>query len=966
MYKIITAVFLLCGITCFGKNFYVSSSGNDTDGLTPEKAFKTIDKLNATWTNINPGDSILFHRGETFYGSIIVQKNGSLNNSIKFGAYGVGADPIITGLKTITGWVNLGGNIWEAPTPGALKTPNLVLRNSVQMQVGRYPNTNAAEAGYLTYTASTNTSITGPALSTTTNWTNAEVVVRWARWATFRRKVTSHSAGVVNFANSNDKPKVGYGYFFQRDPRTLDRDGEWYQDSVNNKLRMYFGNNNPSAYTIQQSSVDTLCYNRRSDISFYNLKFVGANKCDIMNNGGTRILMQDLTSVTSGGEAFVTWFATDVTARRCNVTNALGGSIRLYGASTGIVNVLAEYNTVRNSSLIVGMELNGVGSAGRGITVRGGDNVTAQYNTIINSGYNGLEWNGNNALIYRNYIDSFCSSRDDGGGIYTFEAPGYITVTRTNRKIRANIIVNGIGAPYGVASLGTDAEGIMGRFSVSGIYNDEGTKSVLMDSNTIAYVPYHAIQGNNNQSMIVRANTAFNCGISFAQQRLTAGERQTGFLVRRNIWYPYRTRVRDQALNKPPPGYTQTQMFNNLGVLDSNYYSIKSGADTSVIIQTTDSGGANYSRIYKPFTYLQTILTSEAGSLKFDNSGVLTYNNSTSVKTFAFPGYSKKDVYGTVYNNSAAIPAWQSKVLLDNGVITPVPQPPTVDAGGDRHTVLPDNTVTLNATASDFDGSIVSQLWTKISGPTSYTITSPTSLLTPVTDLVEGTYQFRIVVTDNSGLKDTAIAIVFVHPEVLPDNTPPRAEAGEDQIWPYGTTSTTLYGSGTDPEGPVTFDWTMIAGPGASILTPTAGTTIVEGLTTGTYIFQITVTDNLGATTIDNVTVTIQPQPGNVPPIIKFQDRKVLPTGTTSTSLSVEATDTDGSISSYSWTGGVGTIVSPGAATTLVTGLTEGDHTFTVTVTDNLGASSSIDIVVTVVPRPDIPRSLTGARINVN
>ena len=41
--------------------------------------------------------------------------------------------------------------------------------------------------------------------------------------------------------------------------------------------------------------------------------------------------------------------------------------------------------------------------------------------------------------------------------------------------------------------------------------------------------------------------------------------------------------------------------------------------------------------------------------------------------------------------------------------------------------------------------------WTKISGPSSYTIVDPTSAVTNITGLVQGVYQFQLKVTDNKG-----------------------------------------------------------------------------------------------------------------------------------------------------------------------------------------------------------------------
>lgn len=70
---------------------------------------------------------------------------------------------------------------------------------------------------------------------------------------------------------------------------------------------------------------------------------------------------------------------------------------------------------------------------------------------------------------------------------------------------------------------------------------------------------------------------------------------------------------------------------------------------------------------------------------------------------------------------------------------------------------------TVNGTTStDADGWIKAFKWTKVSGPTSYYISSPTSGKTKITGLVAGTYVFRLTVTDNSGKTDTDDVAIYM------------------------------------------------------------------------------------------------------------------------------------------------------------------------------------------------------------
>ena len=102
-------------------NYYFSDvTGDDSrtasQAQNPATPWRTLTKLNSYFGSLAVGDSVLFKRGETFYGSITAGKSGTSGSPIVIGAYGTGANPIITGFQTVSSWVTVGVNLWESAT----------------------------------------------------------------------------------------------------------------------------------------------------------------------------------------------------------------------------------------------------------------------------------------------------------------------------------------------------------------------------------------------------------------------------------------------------------------------------------------------------------------------------------------------------------------------------------------------------------------------------------------------------------------------------------------------------------------------------------------------------------------------------------------------------------------------------------------------------------------------------------
>jgi hypothetical protein len=194
--------------------------------------------------------------------------------------------------------------------------------------------------------------------------------------------------------------------------------------------------------------------------------------------------------------------------------------------------------------------------------------------------------------------------------------------------------------------------------------------------------------------------------------------------------------------------------------------------------------------------------------------------------------------------------------------------------------------------------------------------------------MVAGTYIFRLNVTDNQGNQAFDEITVTVQPEII--NQPPVANAGPDQIIGLPTNIATFSGSGSDSDGSiVSYAWTKVSGPSASLQNQNTSTLTVLSLLEGTYVFGLTVTDDNGATGYDEVKLTVEK--ANVPPTVNAGTDKVIQLPTNTIVLNGTASDSDGSIASYQWTkrsGPTATLQNATTANLTATNLLEGTYVF--------------------------------------
>lgn len=274
--------------------------------------------------------------------------------------------------------------------------------------------------------------------------------------------------------------------------------------------------------------------------------------------------------------------------------------------------------------------------------------------------------------------------------------------------------------------------------------------------------------------------------------------------------------------------------------------------------------------------------------------------------------------------------------------ITAINDPPTADA---QSVTTPEDTpVAIILTGSDAEGDPLSYI--VLTQPSYGTLsgTAPNLTYTPNANY-NGSDSFTFKVND--GTADSAPATVGI--TVTPVNDPPSADAGTDQAVSdsdgTGSETVTLTGSGSDTDGTIaSYEWKE---GGATIGTAQI---IRPVLSVGVHAITLTVADNGGATGSDDVIVTVNAN--QTPTANAGTDQTVTDSdhsGSESVTLSGSGADADGTIVAYQWKEGATPL---GTGQSINVDLAIGEHTITLTVTDNGGATRSDNVVVTVKEGP--------------
>jgi parallel beta-helix repeat protein len=637
-------------ISTEARNFYFSTiSGDDNRTINqaqnPLTPWKTISKLNSFFGNLIPGDSILFNRNELFNGTIIITKSGSLNNPITIGAYGIGNKPVINGFTTLGSWTNEGNGIYSNLIQ-CESSPEMVTINGIQYGAGRYPNTGHLNIDSHVATVSISDSDLN---SLTTNWTGAEIVIRKNHYILDRCYISNHTNQTITYTNlgSTVEPYNGWGYFIQKDVKTLDQFGEWYYG--NGKFYMYFGTETPENSLVKVSSIDKLFFNNGNKyIQIRDLSFQGANKYAIhFSNAADFGLISNCDILFSGEDGI------NFSSKYGIVSNCFINNINQTGIYTNSSFITIIDNTINKCGLVRGAARRGDYSIG--ILAYGSDNLY-QYNSIDSVGYNGIYLvSASRSIVKNNLINHFCLNLNDGGGIYT------AGTTSIDRVIDGNIILNGIGN-----LLGTNGTLII----VEGIYIDEPTSDIDIRNNTCAFNAYSGLKLHNTNNIRVNNNTFYANNIC----SIRIQESNSNTPVRLNNIHQNKCIIKYNELVLKH--FSVTNDVGLIGGIDTNYYAAPFGNQTLFQIGQPASGTINMN-----FPEWQAYSNYDLNSIKSQvtisnpNDILFVYNLTKTISTTYFYG-TYIDVKGIIYVNSITLEPYNSSVLMK--VSTNGNQSPTI------------------------------------------------------------------------------------------------------------------------------------------------------------------------------------------------------------------------------------------------------------------------------------------------
>ena len=552
---ILLGLYLACSSLAHATTYYVSNQGNDrNNGRFTGQAWRTLDKVNTMIKHLRPGDEVLFRRNDRFTGSLVIGKSGVAGRPIKFGAYGSGNRPIIDGFHRLSGWRSMGGNRWKASYDAPQGEVTNLFINLQPQAIGRYPNLNQGNGGYLTINGGNGrTQFRSNALKGG-SWKGAEAVVRARRWILDRLPISQHSGQQITLRKPTSYyTEDGFGFFIVNHLNTLDQEGEWAYHSWSKELFLYTKRDPNTRAVIVPRVTSLISVRDQHDIRIDNLDLWGSSQATIFMRNSRNVVVNNCRIFGSGQNGATLEYTKHITLKYNTFEHTSNNGVMVnQGASyTEIAN-----NTFEHTGVVAGMGQNNNHSynAIRGTT----DHLNIHHNRINGAGHNAISFVGDHINIQYNYLRNFCQVKDDGAGVYA----GMRSSDNSSLiEIKNNII--GDGTPAGI-SYGTPNLEVA---HVNGIYLDQRNTEVTITDNTLYGCTYYGLFFHNVRNVRMTRNVLYNNKRALGLFHSDRGDRPM-----RGISFQNNQLFARQASQELIQIYSAHNDHFQLGTIDHNYY----------------------------------------------------------------------------------------------------------------------------------------------------------------------------------------------------------------------------------------------------------------------------------------------------------------------------------------------------------------------------------------------------------
>lgn len=478
--RTLAIVFFPLSLVAIASTYRFSPAGDDSrsaaEVASATAPWKSLSKLGSV--ALKPGDSILLERDGIWRETLRLGASGSQTQPIVVGSYGAGSRrPEIRGSQTVVG----GGAVeHQVKVPGIVKG---LFAQGQPVPLSRFPDTGwLVASSFEGDSALTSASLVGK------DWVGASVHVRASMWGLGTLRVRTSQGGRISFPGAMGLPDSVRFYMGNHPAGMSGGRMAWWFSFQDSTLHWSLPGSTSDVILEAATREYGIHLGGYSNLVVEGIKVFATTKTAILTSGSN--VRIENCEIAYPGQFAIDYSGHGDKILHNTVVGASENAVVGHGSGHRI-----EGNSVRRTAQKESFGPDGMGPGcctGHGIVLNGDSSVIAN-NTVDSSGYCGISFFGRLDSIRENVISKSCLTIDDCGGIYTITG-NYANAGSAGSVVRKNILSDAVGAPSGWAKYYDAAQGI---------YLDDGSHDILVDSNVVSGSKSGVFLHNNQRNAIV-------------------------------------------------------------------------------------------------------------------------------------------------------------------------------------------------------------------------------------------------------------------------------------------------------------------------------------------------------------------------------------------------------------------------------------------------------------------------------